>query len=591
MGRMTNRIVGGAVLLTLIVFGADLLFPLGVAMGVGYVVPVILISRTRSSTHVWTCVFICSLLIAVGYFLSDMGSEEWIVLTNRLLSLGAIWAVGYGLLRHLKSERVTNRSRQELLSFLNASTDYAALVEQDGTIVIANKNLEDMYEDERKNADGTLTGMPMFREPITELGRRRQKWHQRVFETGNAFEQIDKDGDHYYSNRYHPVLDDEGNVYRVAISVRDLTKEKEAEKLWLASEQRFKDLLENSIQGVYVHKEWNLLFANNAMARILGYEKVDDFLKLENVEQFIAPEERDRLHQYRKNRENGMTAPTQHIARYLKKDGTKVWLESFNNLVTWYDEQVVQTTVVDVTERVIAEQKSMVASQAKSDFLSLLSHEFRTPLNSINGFVQLLLGNSQSNLTDKQLEMLTYIQHNGDELLYMVDKLIEFTALEDADFNPETLHVNQIVSDVLEAHQHVGEKSKVHLVNTSSNCCSVKCSETHLKRILGEFVENAIKFNIEDGTVIVKCMHHHGDMVRIRVEDSGQGIIDKHKGDLFQPFNRLGRENGSIPGVGIGLCVAQKTAEQIGGNIGFEPNQEGGSIFWVDVPSADQSAE
>ena len=129
----------------------------------------------------------------------------------------------------------------------------------------------------------------------------------------------------------------------------------EARRALERSEEKFRNLIEGSIQGIYIHRDWELIFANQAVAEILGYDHPDEVLALGSAEEFVAPYERPRLRGYRDARMRGEEAPPRHVAEYLRKDGSTVFLESINHLVYWDGETVIQSTVIDITEQILIE--------------------------------------------------------------------------------------------------------------------------------------------------------------------------------------------------------------------------------------------
>jgi PAS domain S-box-containing protein len=129
----------------------------------------------------------------------------------------------------------------------------------------------------------------------------------------------------------------------------------EAARALERSEEKFRNLIEGSIQGIYLHRDGVVIFANQALADIFGYDHPDDILELGSVDEFVAPYERQRLQSYGVARIRGEEAPLRHVAEYLRKDGSTVFLESINNLVDWDGGAVIQSAVIDVTEQVRAE--------------------------------------------------------------------------------------------------------------------------------------------------------------------------------------------------------------------------------------------
>ena len=145
-----------------------------------------------------------------------------------------------------------------------------------------------------------------------------------------------------------PLLDSEGNLTGILGVAREITVLKRAER-------KFRSLVEGSIQGIYIHRDWNILFANTAIAEMLGYDSVEEFLSLPSVEAIVPAHEIERLRSIRRAREAGEEVPSRHEAQYLTKDGKTVWFESINEIVEWEHELSIQSTVVDITERKLAE--------------------------------------------------------------------------------------------------------------------------------------------------------------------------------------------------------------------------------------------
>jgi signal transduction histidine kinase len=115
------------------------------------------------------------------------------------------------------------------------------------------------------------------------------------------------------------------------------------------------------------------------------------------------------------------------------------------------------------------------------------------------------------------------------------------------------------------------------------NPCFVSADRTRLKQIVFNLISNAIKYNRPGGTVEVTCDVSTDNRVRINVRDSGEGLSEQKLAQLFQPFNRLGREATAVQGTGIGLVVCKRLVELMGGAIGVQSTVGVGSVFWVEL--------
>ncbi|TFH42115.1 MAG: diguanylate cyclase [Lysobacterales bacterium] len=134
------------------------------------------------------------------------------------------------------------------------------------------------------------------------------------------------------------------------------------------SEDRFRNLIEGSIQGILIHRNWNPLFVNRAYAAILGYESPEELIALGSVENHIAPYERERRRRYMEARMCGEPAPTQYEFDAVRKHGTIVTLQNVVSVVKWDGERVIQSTIIDVTERRRAEEGLRWSEQRFRDF-------------------------------------------------------------------------------------------------------------------------------------------------------------------------------------------------------------------------------
>src|SRR4030067_2377763 len=111
----------------------------------------------------------------------------------------------------------------------------------------------------------------------------------------------------------------------------------------------------------------------------------------------------------------------------------------------------------------------------------------------------------------------------------------------------------------------------------------VKADRTRVKQVLINLLSNAIKYNRVDGTVVVECTASTAQRIRISVKDTGEGLAPDKLTQLFQPFNRLGKEAGIEEGTGIGLMMSNRPADMIGGVIGVKSTVGVGSVFWIEL--------
>jgi NO-binding membrane sensor protein with MHYT domain/CheY-like chemotaxis protein/nitrogen-specific signal transduction histidine kinase len=246
--------------------------------------------------------------------------------------------------------------------------------------------------------------------------------------------------------------------------------------------------------------------------------------------------------------------------------------------------------------RTRAEQEKVraeLASQAKSMFLSNMSHELRTPLNSILGFAQLLQFNAKDPLTQKQTRQVAQIRKSGEHLLSLIDDVLDLSKIEAGSIklSIESVAVRPVMEQVVTTLLPLADEASVTIAPISVEAgLSVRADRTRLFQVLMNLGMNALKYNRAGGSVSLTAAGGSSGRVRITVNDTGLGIPAERQDELFQPFNRLGAEAGSIEGTGIGLTITQHLVELMDGTISFTSEADVGTTFAIELPVAAAAA-
>ena len=249
-------------------------------------------------------------------------------------------------------------------------------------------------------------------------------------------------------------------------------------------------------------------------------------------------------------------------------------------------EQALQETNIKLQ---IAKSAAEKANLAKSEFLSNMSHELRTPLNAILGFAQLMESASPSPAVP-QAKRIAQILHAGWYLLKLINEVLDLAAIESGklSLSKESVSLSEVMSECQSMMEPQAQQRGIRMSFPQfDNPVFVSADRTRLKQIVINLVSNAIKYNQEQGTVVVDCTVSSPDHIRISVKDTGAGLPPEKLAQLFTPFNRLGQEVGSVAGTGIGLVVSKRLAEQMGGVIRVESTVGVGSVFCCELRSAE----
>jgi diguanylate cyclase (GGDEF)-like protein/PAS domain S-box-containing protein len=201
---------------------------------------------------------------------------------------------------------------------------------------------------------GAQSTDPKWRQHLSDLAARRLI-HEFRYEALLPSGQVK----HFEING-KPVFDHAGTFRGYRGTGTDRTAEIEARLAMQRGEQQYRYLVEGSVQGLLIHSDWKILFANQALADMFGFENVDEIMEMESLETFVHPEERERLRQYKVARERGDDAPEVYQARCVRKDGTVIWAEIRATRIEWQGEPALQTTLIEVTDRKKAEEAQRI---------------------------------------------------------------------------------------------------------------------------------------------------------------------------------------------------------------------------------------
>ena len=246
-----------------------------------------------------------------------------------------------------------------------------------------------------------------------------------------------------------------------------------------------------------------------------------------------------------------------------------------------------------------AKEEADKANQAKSQFLSRISHDLRTPLTAIMGFGQILGMDKSSPLSQRQEDSVAEINKASEHLLDLINDILNLAQIESGhiELKLEAVNTCELVAECEALISPLAQERDINFITPHAEGHGppahpflVEADRKRLKQVLLNLLSNAVKYNRHGGTISISC-EPAGRNLRILITDTGEGLTEVQQSQLFSAFERLGAEHTNTKGSGIGLVIAKGLVENMAGTIGVESESGKGSTFWIELPKTLSSPE
>ena len=375
--------------------------------------------------------------------------------------------------------------------------------------------------------------------------------------------------------------------------IRDITRRKQAEAAQRHSDERYVTLFNSVNEGFCIIE---MMFGADGNATDYRFLEVNPAFESQSglhdaqgkrMRELVADHEAHWFETY------GKVALTGEPARFVNEaKGLGRWFDVAAFRFGGSASRKVAVLFTDITERKRSELElhqavaaAERANRAKSEFLSSMSHELRSPLNAILGFAQLMESGTPPP-TVSQARSIQQILQGGWYLLELINQILDLALVESGKLSlslepialADVLLECQVMMEPEALKRGIGMATPPFLGPRFVNA-----DRTRLKQVLINLLSNAIKYNRPGGTVTVDCRESAPGRLRIGVSDTGAGLSTKQLAALFQPFNRLGQEATAEQGTGIGLVVSKRLVEMMGGVLGVQSTVGTGTDFWIEL--------
>ncbi len=356
----------------------------------------------------------------------------------------------------------------------------------------------------------------------------------------------------------------------------------------LGEPDKYRRMFDNLPVGVYrMTPAGKILEANRKFAQLLGHQSVEELKSVSVNDLYVS--QPDRMVFLEKLRNSDMNAEFE----LRRKDGRTIWIHdypkaavSLNGYITHLDGVFVETHGIDAITRDLNEDKRLDMKRMRDQFISSVTHELRTPLVSIKGYVDYILAKRDGSVSESIRPSMEVIKRNTDRLFNLVNDLLDMQRIESGKLalKLETFDLRQIldqcVEEMLPVFNHKNQKIRLDAPTGQLN---LQGDRLRLTEVLTNIMNNATKFTPDGGEISIR-VEEDNEFIRVCVHDTGIGLDKTDLERVFEPFASIEKPT-YIKGTGLGLSLAKRLVEAHGGKIWVDSAGKGqGATFAFSVP-------
>lgn len=477
--------------------------------------------------------------------------------------------------------------------FANSTT--GIVIEKENRISYINKVAMDIIGDPKSD---TFLGKSIFEiiklDSIQYNDEFLKKQYSKYNSSLNIVERkfIREDGSIVYCEVTPMCFVNDNDIYSIFL-IRDITRRIKVEEAVISNRDNYVELLKLLPFGMVIYSDGKLEIGNEALVNILGLNGIDELKSLSYID-IVDEEYKDVVKEmYFDAQFRGKSTEFKEV-KVRREYGALIDAEIASFGINFSYGRSVVFLIQEVTERKKAQLNKVKLEQAikydklKTEFISNMSHELKTPLNIILSTVQVLQYNYKDK-NDEQLDRyLDLMKVNSYRLLRLINNLIDVTRIDvgNLKMNFGNYDIVAIVEDItMAAVEYVESKGMTLIFDTDVEEKIIGIDRENIERIILNLLSNAVKFSKDDGTIMVS-IHDLGDKVQISVKDNGIGIPEELQEKIFDRFVQ-GEDlfTRSHEGSGIGLSLVKSIVENHGGKTYVKSIVNGGSEFIVELPN------
>jgi PAS domain S-box-containing protein len=504
---------------------------------------------------------------------------------------------------YIRVEKMLRESEELYRSILKASPDGITITDLEGRVLMVSPSAVTMfgYTREEELLDRVISEC-LVPEDRERAQANIELMRQGIFTGPNEYRCVRADGSMFpIEVNSEFIRDAAGQPLKIVIVIRDIAERKQTEEALRGSEMRWRFALEGSGDGVWDwNRKTNEVYFSHQLKAMLGYTEEEIGNTLDEWERLVCPEDIEKYYAALERYFRGETEVYQEEYRMRCKCGAYKWILDRGKVVEWDEDGKplrVIGTHADITCRKQAEDAMRKAKDAadsanldKSRFLSVIAHEFRTPLGLLTVSVD-ILNRYWDRLDNKsRTEQHEQIRNATIQMLHLVDSVSSFNHKDALKPRLSSMpwDVGHVCRAIAEEVKMVWCSGHEFCFEMASECGTCRLDVNSVRSVVVNLLSNAFRFTPSGGTVLL-TIGRQADTLRINVVDTGIGIPEEDQKRVFESFYRC-RNVEARSGLGLGLSIVSQALQRMSGSITFASKVGVGSVFQVEIPLESDSA-
>ena len=396
-----------------------------------------------------------------------------------------------------------------------------------------------------------------------------------------------------------PMHDSSGKSVGILVTYSDITIKIIAEQKLIESEEKFRTIAEQSQMGIVILQDNIFKYINRAVSIITEYP-INQMLNnsVEQLKTLIHPEDLiSAIKLIQKEQPSESDSVLSSSLRFITKSGKVKWIEVYLKNIAYQDKSAKLIMLDDITdkkeaERLIVEENIKLSEldRIRRNLLTRISHELKTPLISVYSGSEMLLDYYIDQFSDDSLEVIEMIYRGGKKLKTLIETLLDVSRIESGKLELHTSkeNITEIISECIDDMTLLSKNRNISIQTDLPNELYLEVDKLRINQVFTNILSNAIKNTPPNGKIDVISIEN-GDFVDFAVKDTGVGLTEKEKKQIFKKFGKIERYGQQmdveIGGTGLGLYISKEIVGLHGGQISVESmGRDKGSIFTIRLP-------